>query len=123
MFCRDIPTFGLYMLTYEALYAFLMKHQYSDSTGIVGNLIAGGTAGVICWMPIMPFDNIKSMLQADTSHKRFKGFWDCAGQLYKSKGVFGFFTGAGMVAIRAFPVNAVTFLLYAKSLDYLNRIE
>ena len=120
MALRDIPTFGVYTLAYESIYEFLMKHKYSDTGGVIGNLLAGGTAGVICWLPIMPFDNVKSILQADTSNTQFKGLWDCAKHLYRSKGVSGFYTGVSLVALRAFPVNAVTFLVYAKTLEYLN---
>ena len=120
MILRDVPTYGVYTLVYEGLYAFFVKNGYTDSKGIIANLLAGGISGVACWFPIMPFDNVKSLLQADTSHKKYSGFWDCSRKLYQSRGIRGFYTGVVMVSFRAFPVNAVTFLAYAKSLEYLN---
>ena len=43
---RDVPTFGLYMLTYEhTLCWFKDKDDHSSYTSINSQLIAGGIAG------------------------------------------------------------------------------
>ena len=87
----------------------------------VTNFIGGGLAGVLSWLIIMPFDVVKSKIQADPAGKMYKGFWDCARQLYASNGAKVFFLGFVPMAMRAFPVNAVTLMVYSEVLDYLNK--
>lgn len=84
-------------------------------------MVAGGMAGVACWTPIMPFDTLKSLLQADHT-RQYSGMVDCALKLYRKCGIPGFFRGMTTLWVRAFPVNAVTFVFYAKTLEYLNNM-
>lgn len=68
--------------------------------------------GVISWASIVPFDVIKSRIQADSkSSPVYKGMMDCIMQTRK-EGVMVFLRGFWMIAFRAFPVNAATFLGY-----------
>ena len=120
MIYRDVPTFGLYTLVYTYLYKFFMRHEITDRKGIFANLMAGGTAGVCGWILIIPFDVVKSLVQADTSHTKYSGMWDCIVKTYRTCGLRAFWTGLPIVCARAFPVNAVTFLIYSKCLLFLN---
>lgn len=58
--------------------------------------------------------------QADVGRRRYSSVFDCARQLYRSRGIAGFYAGLTVVCFRAFPVNAVTFLLYTRTLTALN---
>lgn len=118
---RDVPTFGVYTLVYEWLMHTLLTTRLSDKNGIVANLLAGGTAGVCCWSLIIPFDVIKSLMQADITHRKYNGMVDCTIKIYKMRGIRVFWTGLTVTCIRAFPVNAMTFLIYSKCLSFLNR--
>ena len=72
-------------------------------------LFAGGMAGVTSWTSTYPFDVIKSRLQADGSNQ-YKNMWDCCFKSYKIEGWGIFVKGLSPTLIRAFPMNAVTFI-------------
>ncbi|ESO87755.1 hypothetical protein LOTGIDRAFT_194198, partial [Lottia gigantea] len=107
---RDIPSSGVYFFSFEYLRTHLSVFVSRDSKLV--SLLAGGTAGVISWLSILPLDVVKSRLQADTERKLFTGFWNCAVKSYQEDGIRVFFRGGTMVSLRAFPVNAVIFLTY-----------
>ena len=58
---------------------------------MVASLVAGGFAGVSAWTLAIPWDNVKSLLQADAMERRFSSNVECIKYLYKSKGFKGFF--------------------------------
>ncbi|XP_014674392.1 PREDICTED: solute carrier family 25 member 45-like [Priapulus caudatus] len=115
-FVRDLPSFGLYILVYE----FLSK-QLEDKNGSVSSMstmLAGGSAGSVSWIIIMPLDAIKSRLQADRIDKpQYRGVLHCFSDTCKQDGVRALFRGSLVCAVRAFPVNAVTFLVYEWTLS------
>lgn len=115
---RDIPSYGLYTLSYEALRQTMIQKGWTDSKGVIAELIAGGCAGTLTWFSIMPFDVIKSRYQADIS-KEYRGIIDCAVKSYREEGLTVFYRGCLVTCLRAFPVNAVTFLVYSNTLQYL----
>lgn len=117
---RDIYSFGLYSLTFEYLNSVLNCKGWTDTNGIIADLLAGGSAGSVCWMSIMPFDVIKSRYQSDLKTE-FKGIFDCAYKSYKEEGFRVFYRGSIITCLRAFPVNAVTFLVYSQSMKYMER--
>lgn len=115
---RDIPSYGLYSLTYEALRQIMIQKGWTDSKGVIAELFAGGCAGTLTWFSIMPFDVIKSRYQADMK-KEFSGMLDCAYKSYKEEGIMVFYRGCLITCLRAFPVNAVIFFVYSRTLEYL----
>ncbi len=121
MAIRDLPACVVYMSVYEILFARLLKSRYTDDTGMAASVIAGGTAGVASWGVIMPFDVIKSNIQADFNRSKYQGIPDCVRQIYRLGGVMAFFSGFLATSVRAFPVNAVTFLLYSQTLRWLRQ--
>jgi hypothetical protein len=123
MMYRDVPTFGAYTLVYEFMYDQMMQRHIGDRHGVTASLVSGGMAGVITWTLAIPWDNVKSLLQADAHKTQFSGNWDCIKHVYKSRGASGFFTGLGVCCMRAFPVNAVTFVVYSQMLRLLNNYE
>jgi hypothetical protein len=111
---RDIPASGIYFLSYEWLFVALRSQRWSDAGGIRASLFAGGTAGVLSWLAIMPLDVVKNIYQADAGreHRAYNSIPQCAADVYRRGGVRAFYTGAGMACLRAFPVNAVTFMVH-----------
>lgn len=116
---RDIPTFGLYTVVYESLHKVIQKSPYSDKQGVIAAIFAGGTAGVVAWGCCLPMDCIKSRLQADQVG-RYKGILDCSRQIYAQRGFRAFYDGLLVNSVRAFFVNAITFLVYSRLLRELN---
>lgn len=119
---RDTPANCVYMVLY-AFFQFESQHWLPSIPSPIINFVGGGIAGVMSWLAIMPFDVVKSKLQADAEGRMYKGFWDCARRVYAAEGVRAFFLGMGPMAIRAFPVNAVTLMVYTESLQYLKKLE
>lgn len=61
----------------------------------------------------MPFDVVKSSLQSDDlTNPKYKGVFDCFRQNYRQYGLPFFMRGIFITALRAFPVNYVTFVTY-----------
>ena len=118
---RDVPASATYFMIYENLSAFINRLPYSDSHGVAADLLAGGTAGVVSWTLILPLDVIKSQVQANAVQGKFNGAWHCAKETYLRGGVRVFFTGLGVASLRAFPTNAVIFLVYSQTSKVLNR--
>ncbi|KAL3873808.1 hypothetical protein ACJMK2_036893 [Sinanodonta woodiana] len=118
MAVREIPSYGIYCLTYEVLNAKMHENKLTDSKGIVASLLAGGLAGSLTWLSIIPVDVIKSRYQADCNGK-YKGLLDCTYKCYQEGGIRIFYRGCLITCARAFLVNAVTFLAYSHTLKYL----
>ncbi|XP_052269197.1 solute carrier family 25 member 45-like [Dreissena polymorpha] len=115
---REIPSYGIYCLTYEFLRAKMHEHKVLANTGVVVSLIAGGIAGSCSWASVIPFDVIKNRYQADFT-RQYRGFVHCAQMLYREGGVRIFYTGCLVTCLRAFAVNAVTFTVYTHLLKHL----
>lgn len=112
---RDIPASIAYFLIYE----FLIYHgvkNFSNVSATLQSFVFGGVAGVVSWALIMPFDVMKSRIQADSDRKLYSGFWDCVVKSYRSNGVKIFFRGLSMTSLRAFPVNGMTLMTHMELL-------
>lgn len=112
---RDIPASIAYFLIYE----FLIYHGVKNFPNIPSTLqsfVFGGVAGVVSWALIMPFDVMKSRIQADSDRKLYSGFWDCVVKSYRSNGIKIFFRGLSMTSLRAFPVNGMTLMTHMELL-------
>ncbi|XP_037072322.1 solute carrier family 25 member 45-like [Pollicipes pollicipes] len=85
---------------------------------------AGGVAGVGAWTSILPLDVLKSKLQADDpARPQYRGMLHCAQMTVLRDGPGALLAGFGVMAGRAFLVNAVTFLGYEYSLAVVRRLE
>ena len=76
----------------------------------------GGLAGTLCWLSVLPFDVVKSRMQA-LDGRHYTSLVHCALDSYKKEGAKVFMRGGLAMALRAFPVNGVTFLVYEVLLD------
>ncbi|KAI3386737.1 hypothetical protein SNEBB_000492 [Seison nebaliae] len=125
--CRDVPALGSYMLCYEYFMsrspAFVKNANGQHSTWYV--IIAGGLTGCISWVMTMPQDVVKTRMQSDhLLQPKYRSMFDCYWRVWKYEGgVRTFFRGTLAATIRAFPCNAVTFLLYDRLLKYLSNFK
>ncbi|XP_075182424.1 solute carrier family 25 member 45 isoform X3 [Anomaloglossus baeobatrachus] len=113
---RDVPTLGLYFLAYEVICKWMTRDgEIPDSWTM---LFAGGCAGTIGWAAANPMDVIKSRLQMDGMQGvQYRGILDCICTSIKQEGLRVLCKGLTANSLRAFPVNAVTFLSYEKLLE------
>ena len=72
----------------------------------------------MAWLKIMPFDVIKSKIQADRNNK--VELINLIKAIYKQSGLLGFYQGLAPTVVRGFIVNAVILCVYSRTLNFLN---
>ncbi|XP_029993621.1 solute carrier family 25 member 45 [Sphaeramia orbicularis] len=108
---RDVPCYGLYFLPYEITCKALTDSGKQPGTFAI--LMAGGVAGVVTWAFATPMDVVKARLQMSGAGGRdYRGVLHCVTVSVREEGPRVFFKGLLLNSLRAFPVNAVTFLSY-----------
>lgn len=117
---RDIPGYAIYFVSYEYL------TRLKAEPGLVYTSFAGGMAGTFSWMFSFPIDVIKSRFQADgmkSGRQIYAGIIDCAIKSYETEGKRVFFRGCSATLLRAFPMNAICFVVVANTLKYFDRSD
>jgi len=122
-FWRDGHGFGVYMVLYEGLLELWGGGRARASSA--AQFWAGGLAGTLCWLSVLPFDVVKSRLQAQDPElpRRYRSALHCFASSYRAEGAAVFFRGATAMSLRAFPVNGVTFFVYEAVLEQCGRYE
>ncbi|KAM9855440.1 mitochondrial carnitine/acylcarnitine carrier protein-like isoform 2-T2 [Aulostomus maculatus] len=117
---RDVPSNGLYFLTYEYLKNLLASEGQSVSQLSTANiLLAGGIAGILNWTIALPPDVLKSNFQTAADGK-YRGLLDVLRTLLQDEGPKALYKGFNAVFLRAFPANAACFLGFEVALKGLN---
>lgn len=90
-----------------------MMIRRSENPSAFFTLMAGGLAGTFSWIVSFPIDVVKSRLQVDgiDGKPQYKGAIDCMKKSYKAEGAKFFTRGLNSTLMRAFPMNAVCFLV------------
>ncbi|CAG6021151.1 unnamed protein product [Menidia menidia] len=115
---RDIPCYGLYFLPYEVTRKALAETDQQPGTFAI--LMAGGVAGVVTWAFATPMDVVKARLQmSGAGGRRYSGVLHCMSVSLREEGPRVFFKGLLLNSLRAFPVNAITFLSYESLMKVL----
>ncbi|XP_055683335.1 solute carrier family 25 member 45 isoform X1 [Lutzomyia longipalpis] len=133
MICRDIFPYGIYMLAYEQILNMLgclpyvqEKRQQNAAkklTSVNSNLeltlttIAGSIAGVLSWIVVIPFDVIKTIMQAEPNPHVYRNMIHCIKVHVERSGWTSLFRGSCMLLVRAVPVNVATFIGYEYYLE------
>jgi solute carrier family 25 carnitine/acylcarnitine transporter 20/29 len=125
---RDSVASMAYFSTYEYLKYIMLPPDPTRSTSktVLCTLTAGGVAGIMNWLPAIPFDTLKSRLQTAPPGKYQRGIRSVAAEIYAKEGTQSlrtFYRGVGPVLIRAFPANAACFLGYETAKQFLTRFE
>uniref|UniRef100_A0A671PVN2 Mitochondrial carnitine/acylcarnitine carrier protein-like n=1 Tax=Sinocyclocheilus anshuiensis TaxID=1608454 RepID=A0A671PVN2_9TELE len=103
---RDVPSNGVYFLTYEYLKQFLTPEGDVHHLSTSRVLLAGGIAGMLNWLIALPADVLKSNYQTATDG-RYRGLRDVLKTLLREEGAHALYKGLSAVMLRAFPANAV----------------
>ncbi|XP_031635025.1 solute carrier family 25 member 45-like isoform X2 [Contarinia nasturtii] len=128
MICRDVFPYGIYMLAYEYVSRTLSNSEWVlekrerfkelqkyDKTltylDISIPILSGAFAGFLSWILVIPFDVIKTVVQAETDITKHGDMV----QIFKAKtNKYGwkiFFRGSWIILVRSLPTNAATFLV------------
>lgn len=113
---RDMPGFSSYFVSYE----LMVRSVANPSPFCI--LMAGGLAGTISWLLTFPIDVIKSRLQADgmSGKSQYRGVVDCLRKSYAEEGLGFLSRGLASTLLRAFPMNAVCFLVVAYVMKFFD---
>lgn len=121
--CRDVPSSGVYFMTYEYLQRLLLPPGGTrEDLSPLRTLFAGGMAGIVNWLVAIPSDVLKSRQQT-AAPGTYSGFLDVLRKTIASDGIKGLYKGAAPVMLRAFPANAACFLGYECMMKLLNYIS
>lgn len=118
--CRDIPSSGVYFMSYEYFQRILLPEgKTRDDLSPGRTLFAGGMAGILNWIVAIPADVLKSRQQT-APPGTYSGFRDVLSKTLATDGISGLYKGATPVMLRAFPANAACFLGYECAMKLLN---
>lgn len=112
---RDVPGFAAYFVSYE----FFMRAKQNPGIGYI--LMSGGMAGIVSWLLTIPIDVVKSRIQADgmTGQRPvYNGIIDCVKKSYAQEGGAFFTRGLSSTLLRAFPMNAVCFMVVSSTIKF-----
>lgn len=86
-------------------------------------LFAGGSAGMLNWMIAIPFDTVKSRMQAavGNSPAATRGMLATARHVVETEGAAALYRGVGPALLRAFPANAACFWGYETAMSVMDR--
>ena len=126
-FLRECGTFGVFFPANELLKR-AMRSPGEGTTNKASALrpgervmplwkrvVAGGTAGVICWLPCFPIDQVKTVIQLAASEPGTAAppsMRQATSKLWRTKGWAGFWRGIQPCLLRAFPAYAAQFAVY-----------
>ncbi len=144
---REVPAFACYFASYNYLCKLSLHFRHnqscnSDDLHPIELFMAGGIAGIVAWVVTYPFDVVKSRLQVDGMYgeRNYSGMIHCFQESYREefrelaieyekepdskprptkwRAMRVFVKGVNSTVLRAFPLNAVTFMTYALILRY-----
>ncbi|OJJ83770.1 uncharacterized protein ASPGLDRAFT_58205 [Aspergillus glaucus CBS 516.65] len=78
----------------------------------MNTFVAGALAGVVTVYATMPFDTIKTRLQALGGHQRYRGSWDRLRTVVRGESVFALWRGTTPRLARLSVSGAVSFTIY-----------
>jgi hypothetical protein len=114
LWARDIPFNAFFFGTYESLTTLMLANSGVTSRDDLPShkiCFAGGAAGVVGWTCVLPFDTVKTRLQAAAGPQGKVA--DIPGTLLlilRAEGARGLYRGWTAAVCRAFPANAAMFL-------------
>jgi hypothetical protein len=109
---REVPQFAVYYPSYE--YAKRQLSQVIPQYPMLVQLLSGGIAGLVQWMPPIYYaDILKSRMQVALPGQ-YSGLWDCARKVWAEPGggLRAYHRGFGVALLRSFPLHATVFLGY-----------
>ena len=120
---RNLPGNGVFFLVHEWLDANV-RERISGDGGLVSpaaaEMLCGGGTGVAYNLLCSPLDVVRSRLMASSSG----GVWSHARDVLREHGALrGFFRGADVTVLKAFPTNAMGFLALSKAKALLGLLD
>lgn len=85
-------------------------------------LTAGGFAGMLSQTASYPLEVVRRRMQVSgaVGTGRSVGFWECAREIFRTKGFTGFYVGLTIGYIKVVPMVACSFYVYERSKHFLH---
>lgn len=121
---REIPGYAIYFVIYSLI---IRQEMCAELFGSFAPAAAGAIAGVLSWIPIYPFDVVKTKLQnnmgdlvppskgsgaSTSSSSEERNFSNTFSLLYRTYGASIFFDGIGSKLVRAAINHSADFYFY-----------
>ncbi|CAD5232458.1 unnamed protein product [Bursaphelenchus xylophilus] len=110
---RDLIGYSFYIPVYEEVKRLIEREIKTSEVN--KQMLAGGIAGSLAWLAICPLEVVKNWAQCNQEMTNT----EIITRIWQKNGILGFFKGGAILAARAFPANAVTFLVYEQTLKAL----
>lgn len=121
---RNIPAGAAFFTSYEWTQNVLTPEgETREALSPVRTVVAGGAAGIMHWLVIMPADVIRTRVQCATGGQYPKGVRSVFVELMKEEGPSAFYRGFTTVLIRAFPANGACFLGYEVAVRFIDWLQ
>ena len=117
---RDVPFNALFFGSYETYCTLCMQYEGVSAREDLSTLCifcCGGLAGCTGWTPIIPFDVVKTRLQAGSARGSVPSVM---GSIARTEGWRALFTGWTVAVVRAFPANAGLFVGVETAVKVMN---
>jgi hypothetical protein len=106
---REIPACSIYF----GSHLYFKNHLNFYLNDNLSSFISGGLAGMSCWFFTYPFDTIKTKIQTSNNLTVYDIL-----KKYKFK---NYFNGISIVLYRAAIANSITFLVYDKTIEFIEK--
>jgi solute carrier family 25 (mitochondrial carnitine/acylcarnitine transporter), member 20/29 len=117
---RDGPGVGFYFLVFEGMKSYIVDVEYDF---LSRKVIAACCAGVSFWLWGLPFDNIKTVMEADSSRPHMHAsFLSTSRRLYSEGGLIRFYQSLPVALARGIPSAAVTLTTFEYIVKCLDNI-
>lgn len=107
---NSVVRFTSYQYLLDQAKAILAKR--GSNSGAIAPAIAGGAAGVVTVYATMPFDNMKTKLQALDSKVVYRGSLHCLQEIVRVDGVKGLWKGTTPRLVRLSVAGVLAFSIY-----------
>eukprot|EP00940_MAST-03C_sp_MAST-3C-sp2_P000085 g85.t1 len=123
MRCLGLPA---YLSSYEWMKRSLLGTNYLKAdplSNIRAYMLAGATAGFAFWTVTFPVDFVKTRIQEQSMGTKRVSALDVVRNIYRERGIAGFYRGIAPCLIRAGPSNALCFATVEVVKSLLSRGE
>lgn len=117
---RDSLGVAFYFLGYDFAKQRLQSSQVLNDSWAL--LAAGACGGLSFWAVALPFDTLKSLIQADGRAGKYTGLVASTRHLVREYGVSHLFRGWQAAFSRGIPSAAITFWTFERASRYLNEL-
>lgn len=117
---RDSLGVACYFLGYDFAKQRLQRRESLSESAVL--LAAGACGGLSFWAVALPFDTLKSLIQADGRAGKYTGLVASARTLVREHGARHLFRGWQAAFSRGVPSAAITFWTFEKASTYLNEL-